>query len=91
MDSTERGQPALGHNRCRGRRLGPAEDPLRENDPDPLLLDGTLAVCDCVADSRADDSAEHRRHGVTVQVVTGPTGKVLTSVAKAVLTLERQR
>lgn len=39
---------------------------LREEDPEFLLLDGTLAECDRVGDSRADYSAKHRRHGVNV-------------------------
>lgn len=42
-----------------------------------VLLDGTLAECDRVGDSRADYSAKHRRHGVNVQVVTDPAGEVL--------------
>ncbi|MEV6423678.1 transposase family protein [Streptomyces sp. NPDC051662] len=50
---------------------------LRERDPEFVLLDGTLAECDRVSDSRADYSAEHRRHGVNVQVVTDPAGEVL--------------
>ncbi|MEU1853876.1 transposase family protein [Streptomyces sp. NPDC019990] len=50
---------------------------LREHDPEFVLLDGTLADCDRVGDSRADYSAEHRRHGVNVQVVTDPAGEVL--------------
>jgi hypothetical protein len=50
---------------------------LRENDPDFVLLDGTLAECDRAGDSRADYSAKHRRYGVNVQVVTDPGGDVL--------------
>ncbi|MGW3341217.1 transposase [Streptomyces sp. NPDC001009] len=50
---------------------------LREQDPDFVLLDGTLAECDRVGDSRGDYSAKHRRHGVNVQVVTDPVGEVL--------------
>jgi hypothetical protein len=50
---------------------------LREADPDYVLLDGTLAECDRVGDSRADYSAKHRRHGVNVQVVTDPAGRLL--------------
>jgi hypothetical protein len=50
---------------------------LRENDPDYVLLDGTLAECDRVTDGRADYSHKYRRHGVNVQVVTDPTGHVL--------------
>jgi hypothetical protein len=50
---------------------------LREADPDYVLLDGTLAKCDRVGDSRADFSHKHRRHGVNVQVVTDPTGRLL--------------
>ncbi|SED96188.1 transposase family protein [Streptomyces sp. TLI_105] len=50
---------------------------LRERDPEFILLDGTLAECDRVGDSRADYSARHRRHAVNVQVVTDPTGELL--------------
>jgi len=50
---------------------------LREADPDYVLLDGTLAECDRVGDSRADFSQKHRRHGVNVQVVTDPAGRLL--------------
>ncbi|MEV0976602.1 transposase family protein [Streptomyces sp. NPDC049915] len=50
---------------------------LRENDPDFVLLDGTLVECDRVGDSRADYAAKHRRHGVNIQVVTDPAGEVL--------------
>ncbi|MGC0340034.1 transposase family protein [Streptomyces sp. SLBN-8D4] len=101
---------------------------LREAEADFVLLDGTLAKCARVGDGRADYSAKHRRHGVNVQVVTDPGGRLLwlspappgrahdltaacthriirirvlrrsrcgphrmTSIAKAVLTLERHR
>ncbi|MEU3792796.1 transposase family protein [Streptomyces fructofermentans] len=50
---------------------------LREHDPDFVLLDGTLAECDRVGDGRADYSHKHRRHGVNVQVVTDPSGRLL--------------
>lgn len=50
---------------------------LRETDPEHILLDGTLAECDRVGDSRADYSHKHRRHGVNVQVVTDPAGRLL--------------
>lgn len=50
---------------------------LRETDPDHVLLDGTLAKCDRVGDSRAHLSPKHRRHGVNVQVVADPTGNLL--------------
>jgi hypothetical protein len=50
---------------------------LRERGPEFVLLDGTLAGCHRVGDSRADYSAKHRRHGVNVQVVTDPAGEVL--------------
>lgn len=50
---------------------------LREANPDYVLLDGTLAECDRDGDSRADFSHKHRRHGVNVQVVTDPTGRLL--------------
>jgi hypothetical protein len=42
---------------------------LREADLGYVLIDGTLAECDRVGDSRADFSQKHRRHGVNVQVV----------------------
>ncbi|MGI5380543.1 transposase family protein [Streptomyces sp. CA-251387] len=50
---------------------------LREADPDYVLLDGTLAECDRVGDSRTDFSHKHRRHGVNVQVVTDTAGQLL--------------
>ncbi|WP_329473082.1 transposase [Streptomyces sp. NBC_01723] len=50
---------------------------LRENEPDFVLLDGTLAECDRVGDGRADYSHKHRRHGVNAQVVTDPGGRLL--------------
>ncbi|WP_330455489.1 transposase [Streptomyces sp. NBC_00820] len=50
---------------------------LREADPEYVVLDGTLAEYDRVGDSRADFSQKHRRHGVNVQVVTHPEGKLL--------------
>ncbi|MFF9057890.1 transposase family protein [Streptomyces sp. NPDC014882] len=50
---------------------------LREADPDYVLLDGTLAECDRVGNSRTDFSQKHRRHGVNVQVVTDPAGQLL--------------
>lgn len=49
---------------------------LRETDPDFVLLDGTLAECNRVGDGRADYSAKHRQHGVNVQVVTDPDGRL---------------
>lgn len=50
---------------------------LREEDPDFVPLDGTLAECDRVGDSRADYSAKQRRHDVNVQIVTDPAGEIL--------------
>ncbi|MFE6462500.1 transposase family protein [Streptomyces cinereoruber] len=50
---------------------------LREAGPEFVLLDGTLAECDRVGDSRADFSQKHRRHGVNVQVVADPAGRLL--------------
>ncbi len=50
---------------------------LREQNPDFVLLDGTLAECDRVGDGRADYSHKHRRHGVNVQVVADPDGRLL--------------
>ncbi|MEV5646602.1 IS256 family transposase [Streptomyces flaveolus] len=41
------------------------------------VLDGTLAECDRVGDGRADYSRKHRRHGVNVQVITDPDGRLL--------------
>lgn len=35
------------------------------------------AACDRLGDGRAGYSAKHRRHGVNVQVVTDPAGRVL--------------
>ncbi|GAA2705862.1 hypothetical protein GCM10010310_80590 [Streptomyces violaceolatus] len=37
---------------------------LRAQEPDFVLLDGTLAECDRVGDGRADYSSKHKRHGV---------------------------
>jgi hypothetical protein len=56
---------------------------LREADPELVLLDGTLTECDRVGDGRADCSAKHRRHGVDVQVVTDPDGRLLVDLARA--------
>ncbi|CAL9330128.1 hypothetical protein SUDANB6_00055 [Streptomyces sp. enrichment culture] len=50
---------------------------LCEADPDYVLLDGTLAECDRIGDSRADRSPKHRRHGVNVQLVPDPAGRLL--------------
>ncbi|WP_299538393.1 transposase family protein [uncultured Streptomyces sp.] len=50
---------------------------LREHDPEYVLLDGTLSECDRLGDGRADYSHKHRRHGVNVQVVTDPDGRLL--------------
>lgn len=50
---------------------------LREADTDFVLLDGTLAECDRVGDGRGDYSHKHRRHGVSVHVVTDPGGRML--------------
>ena len=58
------------------RAPGPLKT-LRDNDPGFVLLDGALAECDRVGDSRADYSAKHLRHGANVQVVIDPVGEVL--------------
>jgi hypothetical protein len=42
-----------------------------------VLLDGTLSECDRLGDGRADYSHKHPRHGVNVQVVTDPEGRLL--------------
>ncbi|GAA4778716.1 hypothetical protein GCM10023329_29720 [Streptomyces sanyensis] len=49
----------------------------RENTPAHVLLDGALAECDRVGDSRADYSAKHRRDGVNLRCVTDPDGNLL--------------
>ncbi|MFD8087731.1 transposase family protein, partial [Kitasatospora sp. NPDC059722] len=50
---------------------------LRDAEPEYVLVDGTLAECDRVGDGRADYSGKHRRHGVNLQVITGPDGKLV--------------
>ncbi|MEU2834746.1 transposase family protein, partial [Streptomyces lavendulae] len=50
---------------------------LRSSDARYVLLDGTLAECDRVGDSRADYSGKHRRHGVNLQVITTPDGTLV--------------
>ncbi|MFD9458946.1 transposase family protein [Streptomyces sp. NPDC059985] len=45
--------------------------------PAYVLVDGTLAECDRVGDGRSDYSGKHRRHGVNLQVITDPMGKIL--------------
>ncbi|AUA07928.1 Transposase DDE domain protein [Streptomyces malaysiensis subsp. malaysiensis] len=50
---------------------------LHEAEPDYILLDDTVAECDRVGDNRTDFSHKHRRHGVNVQVVTDPVGRLL--------------
>jgi hypothetical protein len=50
---------------------------LREADDENVLVDGTLAECDRVGDGRSDYSGKHRRHGVNLQVITGPEGKLV--------------
>ncbi|MGW8955648.1 transposase family protein [Streptomyces sp. NPDC055709] len=42
-----------------------------------VLVDGALAECDRVGDGRADYSGKHRRHGVNLQVLTDPAGRIL--------------
>jgi hypothetical protein len=56
---------------------------LREADADFVPLDATLAECDRVGDGRADYSHKHRRHGVNVQVVTDPGGRLLLWLSPA--------
>ncbi len=50
---------------------------LREANEEYVLVDGTLAPRDRVGDGRADYSGKHRRHGVNLQVITGPGGNLL--------------
>ncbi|MFE1318354.1 transposase family protein [Kitasatospora phosalacinea] len=50
---------------------------LRETDAEYVLVDGTLAECDRVGDGRADYSGKHRRHGVNLQVITDPAGRLV--------------
>lgn len=66
-----------GDRRCKLRPSPGLLKTLREHEPDFVLLDGTLAECDRVGDGRADYSHKHRRHGVNVQVVTDPGGRLL--------------
>jgi transposase len=71
------GTGSYGAGLARSLRAAGLLRALREADPDYVLLDGTLAECDRVGDSRADFSHKHRRHGVNVQVVTDPAGRLL--------------
>lgn len=50
---------------------------LRETEAEYVLVDGTLAECDRVGDSRADYSGKHRRHGVNLQIITDPRGRLV--------------
>jgi hypothetical protein len=59
-----------------GRAPGLTEA-LRASQARYVLLDGTLAECDRVGDSRADYSGKHRRHGVNLQVITAPDGTLV--------------
>lgn len=49
----------------------------READPDYVLPDGTLAECDRQGGDRAGYFANHRRHGMDVQVVADSEGRRL--------------
>ncbi|GLW04187.1 IS5 family transposase [Streptomyces lavendulae subsp. lavendulae] len=63
---------------CRAPGLTAAlRDRTKTAPPAHVLVDGTLAECDRVGDGRADYSGKHRRHGVNLQVVTDPTGRIL--------------
>jgi hypothetical protein len=42
-----------------------------------VLVDGTLSECDRVADGCGDFSGKHRRHGVNLQLITDPAGRLL--------------
>jgi hypothetical protein len=42
-----------------------------------VILDGTLVPMDRVADQRPYYSGKHRRHGLNVQVLSGPRGRLL--------------
>ncbi len=50
---------------------------LRQARPQYVLLDGTLAECDRVGNSQDGYSGKHRKHGVNVQAVTGPSGELI--------------
>lgn len=50
---------------------------LREADAEYVLLDGALAECDRVGDGRGDYSGKHRRHGVSLQLITDPQGNIV--------------
>ncbi|MFF0561657.1 transposase family protein [Streptomyces sp. NPDC004266] len=66
---------------------------LRETGSDHVLLDGTLATCDRVGDTRADFSQKHRLHVRSWQILRRArcSPHRMTVIAAAVLTLERQR
>ncbi|KOG54812.1 transposase [Streptomyces virginiae] len=59
-----------------GRAPGPTAA-LRAADARYVLLDGTLAECDRTGDGRAGYSGKHRRHGVSLQVITAPDGTLV--------------
>ncbi|MFC8794811.1 transposase family protein [Streptomyces cinereoruber] len=50
---------------------------LREAEAEYVLVDGTLAECDRVGEGRADYSGKHHRHGVNLQVITSPMGRLV--------------
>lgn len=63
---------------CRAPGLTAAlRDRTKTAPPAYVLVDGTLAECNRVGDGRADHSGKHRRHGVNLQVLTDPTGRIL--------------
>lgn len=50
---------------------------LRQARPEHVLVDGTITECDRVGDGQNDYSGKAKRHGVNIQAVTGPAGKLL--------------
>ena len=50
---------------------------LRRAKPDYVLVDGTIAECNRVGDGRADYSGKARCHGVNIQAITDPSGRLI--------------
>jgi hypothetical protein len=49
----------------------------RKVEPAHLILDGTLIPIDRVAADRPFYSGKHRRHGMNLQVISGPHGEIV--------------
>lgn len=46
-----------------------------------VILDGTLLPIDRIVSDRPYDSGRHKRHGMNVQVITDPFGRLLWASA----------